>query len=177
MDGSGELVDRHRLEADPARTGVVVVVRFLVGRTAVDQLKRMFRSVWLVALAGLVMVLVGPRWIGAGLLCLIPVLAMARAVAIRTVDRVALTRNYRDVRDDLASAVEAGKANVRRELERVGLPSARWRMPMFAMRLARRSDRDDARIRLEHVNLEQVLPRVQIDRAMRILNGVRSSPA
>ncbi|HEY9391374.1 MAG TPA: hypothetical protein VIR27_16615 [Mycobacteriales bacterium] len=179
MADSGELVEGRWPEADPARAGVVVVVRFLVGRTAIDQLNRVFRLVWPVALAGLVTVFVGPPWIGLGLLGLSLLLAVTRVVAVWAVDRIALTRTYRAVQDDLASAVEAGKANVRRELERVGLPSSRWRMPMFVMRLGRRSGagRDEARTRLEHVNLEHVLPRAQIDRAMSILDRVSGRAA
>ncbi|HEY9476377.1 MAG TPA: hypothetical protein VIS06_21315 [Mycobacteriales bacterium] len=179
MADSGELVERRWPEADPARAGVVVVVRFLVGRTAIDQLNRMSRLVWPVAVAGLVTVFVGPPWIGVGLLALSLLSVVAWILAVWVVDRIALTRTYRGVQDDLASAVEAGKANVRRELERVGLPSSRWRMPMFVMRLGRRSGagRDEARTRLEHVNLEQVLPRAQIDRAMSILDRVRGRAA
>lgn len=181
MEASGELgselVRGHWPDADPARAGVVVVVRFLVGRTAVDQLKRMFRTVWLVALAGLVLALAGPRWLGAALLALSLLLTMARVAAVWLVERTSLTRAYRDVREDLASAVEAGKANVRRELERVGLPSARWRMPLFVLHLGRRAGRNEARTRLEHINLEQVLPQAQIDRAMSILHGVWSRAA
>lgn len=172
MGNHSARIDRYWTVADPRRAGVVVVVRFLVGRTAVDQLNRVFRVSWVVAAAGLVMVYTGPRVLGAALLALSLVLVAVRAVAVRTVERIALAREYRGVEDELAGAVEAGKANVRRELERVGLPSSRWRMPLFMMGLARRSGRVEAKTRLEHINLEQVLPQVQIERAMRILHGV-----
>ncbi|HEX5493149.1 MAG TPA: hypothetical protein VFX70_01060 [Mycobacteriales bacterium] len=177
MEASGELAERHGQSADAARAGVVVVVRFLVARTAVDQLKRFFRLGWFVAAVGLVLVFSGPRLVGVALLALSLLLAMARGVTVWVVERTAVARAYRDVREDLASAVEAGKANVRRELERVGLPSSRWRMPLFVLGLGRRSGRTETSTRLEHVNLEQVLPRAQIDRAMTILHGVWSRAA
>lgn len=172
MTHGGTRIDRHWTVADRGRAGAVVVVRFLVGRTAVDQLNRMFRLLWLVALAGLVVVVTGPRRVGVALLAVSLLLAGVRPLLVRAIERIALAREYREVRDELAGAVEAGKANMRRELERIGLPSSRWRMPLFVVRLARRSGRDEAKARLEHVNLDHVLPRTQTERAMRILTDV-----
>lgn len=151
---------------------IVVVVRYLVGRTAIDQLKRISALGWLIAAVGLGLLIIGPRIVGVALLVLAALVACARFTLVRVIDRMSLARQYRPIESEFSGAVEAGKANIRRELERVGLPSTRWRMPMFLVRLARRSGRDEVLGRLSQIDLSQVLPQVQIDRAFRLLDGV-----
>jgi len=81
-----------------------------------------------------------------------------------------LARRYRPVEDDLRAAVEAGKANVRHELDRVGLPTSKWALPQSVLRMARGSDRSVARGKLREVEIHRILPEAQLQRALRVLD-------
>lgn len=147
--------------------GVIAVVRYLVACTTADQVGRVFRYGWLAAVAGLVLIAVGPRRVGLILVGAAVVVAAARHILVRVIERVALARRYRAIGEDFTGAIEAGKGNLRRELERAHLPATHWRMPLFLLNLCQRSDR--IRTGLARVDLTRVLPQAQIDRAMRIL--------
>jgi hypothetical protein len=159
---------------DPARAGAgrrtTVVLRYLLGRLAVDHFRRVTRWVWLVPVLGAVLLLVRPRWIGLGVIGLGLLLFCTRMTLVAVVRRVSLARRFRPVEDDLCSAVEAGKASLRVELRSVGLPSRSWRLALFATRLARGSARADLRSRLRRVDVDRVLPRAQLERALRLLD-------
>ncbi|HVQ94457.1 MAG TPA: hypothetical protein VMU51_25695 [Mycobacteriales bacterium] len=147
-----------------------VVLRYLLGRLAVDHLQRVTRWVWLVPVLGAGLLLLRPRWIGLAVIVLGLLLIATRAVMVAVVRRVSLARRFRPVEEELCSAVEAGKANLRVELRSAGLPNRSWRLALFATRLARGSGRDDLRSRLRQVDIDRVLPRVQMERALRLLN-------
>jgi hypothetical protein len=175
---------------DPANTGTwrmnevvpgaeggrrtTTILRYLMGRLAVDQVRRLTRWAFVVPLAGALLLLVRPRWIGAAVLGLGVLLLLGRVVAVRLLERVSLARRFRPVEEDLRGAVEAGKANLRGELRRVGLPSGAWALPLSVLRLARGSARSRSRSRLREVDIDRVLPRAQLERALRVLD--RATP-
>jgi len=177
LPAGGELVARAAVDdADvaPPTSGVTrrttIVLRYLLGRLAVDHLRRLTRWAWLVPVLGLFLLLVRPRWIGMAVFVLGVLLLGARAVAAIVLDRLSLAHRFRSCEHDLRSAVEAGKASLRVELRRAGLPSRSWHLPVFALRLARGSARADTRSRLRRVDIDRVLPRAQLDRALRALD-------
>jgi hypothetical protein len=160
-------------DTDGPRTGArrtTVVLRYLLGRLAVDHFHRVTRWVWLVPVAGAVLLLVRPRWIGIAVIALGVLLFGARIVLVALLRRLSLPRRFRPVEEELCSAVEAGKASLRVELRAVGLPSRSWRLALFASRLARGSARTDLRSRLRQVDVDRVLPRAQLERALRLLD-------
>jgi hypothetical protein len=71
---------------------------------------------------------------------------------------------------ELRDAVEAGKTSLQVELRAVGLPNRSWQLALFAVRLARGSARADARARIRQVDVDRVLPRAQLERALRLLS-------
>jgi hypothetical protein len=97
-------------------------------------------------------------------------LIVARIVAVRLIARRTLPRRYRPVEDDLRAAVEAGKANLRGELRRVGMPSSALGLPRSLVRLGSSDSRSTARSRLRDIEIDRVLPRAQLDRALRVLD-------
>lgn len=162
--------DRSDLEpAHPGRRNTVVL-RYLLGRLAIDHVRRL--TVWTpaVPVLGAALLLVRPRWAGIAVLALGVLLLGVRAGAVRLLLRLSLPHRFRPVEDELRAAVEAGKANLRVELRRVGLPSRSWHVPVFALRLARGTGRAEARGRLRDVDVDLVLPRAQLDRALRVLD-------
>jgi hypothetical protein len=161
------------VDAPPPGAGrrTTVVLRYLLGRLAVDHFNRVTRWFWLVPVVGLVLLLVHPRWIGIALAAVGLLLIAARRVMVAVVRRVSLARRFRPVEDELCSAVEAGKANLRVELRSAGLPSRPWGLALFATRLARGSARADLRSRLRQVDVDRVLPRAQLERALRLLGN------
>lgn len=147
-----------------------IVLRYLLGRLAVDHFRRLTRWVWLVPLAGAALLLVRPRWIGLAVVVLGVLLLVARAMVVALLDRLSLSRRFRSVEAELRDAVEAGKTSLQVELRAVGLPSRSWQLALFAIRLARGSARADARSRIRQVDVDRVLPRAQLERALRLLS-------
>jgi hypothetical protein len=152
------------------------ILRYLIGLLAVDRLKTLTRWVYGVPVLGLLLLIVKPRWIGLAVLVLGVLLVVGRAVAVRTVARRSLARRYRPVEDDLRAAVESGKANLRGELARVGLPTGGWSMPLSVLKLARGSDRSAARGKLREIEIHRILPEAQLQRALRALDEAAPAP-
>ena len=147
------------------------ILRYLLGLLAVDHVRALTRWTFLVPVAGLVLLVVRPRWIGLAVLLLGVLMIAGRAVAMRMIARRTLPRRYRPVEDDLRAAVEAGKANLRGELRRVGMPSSALALPRSVFRLGSSDSRRTARSRLRDIEIDRVLPRAQLDRALRVLDG------
>jgi hypothetical protein len=158
-----------RAPRDPRRRSTVIL-RYLLGRLAIDHARRL--TVWVpaVPVAGSVLLLVQPRWIGGVLLGLGVLLVGGRVGLVRLLRRISLPRQFRPVETALRDAVEAGKANLRVELRRAGLPSRSWQVPVYVLRLARGTGRATTRARLRDVDVDLVLPRAQLDRAARALD-------
>lgn len=146
------------------------ILRYLLGLLAVDRLRSLTRWAWAVPVLGLLLLLVEPRWIGAAIAVLGVLLVVGRLLALKLIARRSLARRYRPVEDDLRAAVEAGKANLRGELQRVGLPTGRWTMPLSVLRLARGSDRAAGRSKLREVEIHRILPEAQLQRALKVLD-------
>jgi hypothetical protein len=154
----------------PARR-TTVVLRYLLGRLAVDHVRGLTRWIWLGVLLGAALaVLVDPVWVGVAVMAVSALVIGGRLVAVRSLTRLSLAPRFRPAEDGLRSAVEAGKASLRVELRRVGLPTRSWRLPVFALRLARGQTRAQSRSRLRQVDVDRVLPRAQLDRAFRALD-------
>ena len=180
-DGSGPVGAEGLAEADEpdkvtASHRTTVVLRYVLGRLAVDQVRRLTRGAALLPLVGLGLLAVQPRWIGAVLFVLGVAIMVMRRVTIRKLERLSLADRFRPVEDELRGAVEAGKASLRVELRRVALPSRSWQVPLFAMRLARGKVRAQAKAKLREVDVDRVLPRAQLVRALRVLDDATTTP-
>ena len=172
---SGDPLDADAAPQPVGGTGVAgrrttIVLRYLLGRLAVEQLRRRTWWVWLVPVLGGLLTLIRPRWIGLAVVVLGLLLIAVRTVGLMVLERLSLPRRYRNVEEELRSAIEAGKTSLRVELRAVGLPSQTWQILLFALRLARRSTRADARSRFRQVDVDRVLPRAQLERALRLLD-------
>lgn len=147
------------------------ILRYLLGLLAVDHVRSLTRWAFAVPVVGLVLLLVRPRWIGLAVFVLGLLLIVGRVVAVKLIERRTLPRRYRPVEDDLRAAVEAGKANLRGELRRVGMPSSALALSRSAVRSGSSDSRSDDRSRLRDIEIDRVLPRAQLDRALRVLDG------
>jgi len=101
-----------------------VILRYLLGVLAIDHVRSLSRWAFALPVVGLVLLVVRPRWIGLAVIVLGVLLIVGRIVAVRMISRHTLPRRYRPVEDELRAAVEAGKANLRGELRRVGMPTS-----------------------------------------------------
>jgi hypothetical protein len=146
------------------------ILRYLLGLLAVDHVRALTRWAFVLPVVGLLLLLVRPRWIGLAVLVLGVLLILGRIVAVRMIAHRTLPRRYRPVEDDLRAAVEAGKANLRGELRRVGMPSSALALPRSVVRLGSSDTRSTARSRLRDIEIDRVLPRAQLDRALRVLD-------
>jgi hypothetical protein len=143
-----------------------VILRYLLGLLAVDHVRSLTKWAFALPLVGLVLLVVRPRWIGSAVIVLGVLLIVGRFVAVRMISRRTLPRRYRPVEDELRAAVEAGKANLRGELDRVGMPSSALALTRSVVRLGS----SDSRSRLRDIEIDRVLPRAQLDRALRVLD-------
>jgi hypothetical protein len=155
--------------ADGGRRNTVIL-RYLLGLLAVDHVRSLTRWAFALPPVGLVLLLVQPRWIGLAVIVLGVLLVLGRYAAVRLIARRTLPRRYRPVEDELRAAVEAGKANLRGELLRVGLPSSALALTRSVVRLGSSDARRTGRSRLRHIEIDRVLPRAQLDRALRVLD-------
>jgi hypothetical protein len=147
-----------------------VILRYLLGLLAVDHVRSLSRWAFALPLVGLVLLVVRPRWIGLAVIVLGVLLIIGRIVAVRMISRRTLPRRYRPVEDELRAAVEAGKANLRGELRRVGMPTSALALTRSVVRLGSSDSRRTARSRLRDIEIDRVLPRAQLDRALRVLD-------
>jgi hypothetical protein len=156
--------------ADGGRRNTTIL-RYLLGLLAVDHVRALTRWAFAVPFVGLVLLLIKPRWIGLAVVVLGLLLIVGRLVAVRLIERRTLPRRYRPVEDDLRAAVEAGKANLRGELRRVGMPSSALALSRSAVRSGSSDSRRGDRSKLRDIEIDRVLPRAQLDRALRVLDG------
>ncbi|MFL6129803.1 MAG: hypothetical protein ACJ73E_12145 [Mycobacteriales bacterium] len=144
------------------------ILRYLLGLLAIEHVRKVTRWAFVVPVVGALLLLVRPRWIGVTVLVLGVLLVAARLGAVRLMSRLSLARRFRPVEDELRAAVESGKANLRGELHRTGLPSTPRAIPLSVIRLSRPGAR--ARSRLLDIEIDRILPRAQLDRALRVLD-------
>ena len=147
-----------------------VILRYLLGLLAVDHVRSLARWAFVLPPVGLILLLVRPRWIGLAVIVLGVLLIIGRFVAVRLISRHTLPRRYRPVEEELRAAVEAGKANLRGELRRVGMPSSALALTRSVVRLGSSDSRSTTRSRLRDIEIDRVLPRAQLDRALRVLD-------
>jgi hypothetical protein len=147
-----------------------VILRYLLGVLAIDHVRSLSRWAFALPVVGLVLLVVRPRWIGLAVIVLGVLLIVGRIVAVRMISRRTLPRRYRPVEDELRAAVEAGKANLRGELRRVGMPTSALALTRSVVRLGSSDSRRTARSRLRDIEIDRVLPRAQLDRALRVLD-------
>jgi hypothetical protein len=144
------------------------ILRYLLGLLAVEHIRKLTRWAFVVPIVGALLLLVRPRWIGVAVLVLGGLLVAARIGAVRLMRRLSLARRFRPVEDELRAAVESGKSNLRGELQRAGMPSTPWAIPLSVVRLSRGGGR--SRSQLLDIEVDRILPRTQLDRALRILD-------
>ena len=147
-----------------------VILRYLLGVLAIDHVRSLSRWAFALPVVGLVLLVVRPRWIGLAVIVLGVLLIVGRIVAVRMISRHTLPRRYRPVEDELRAAVEAGKANLRGEMRRVGMPTSGLALTRSVVRLGSSDSRRTARSRLRDIEIDRVLPRAQLDRALRVLD-------
>jgi len=147
-----------------------VILRYLLGVLAIDHVRSLSRWAFALPVVGLVLLVVRPRWIGLAVIVLGVLLIVGRIVAVRMISRRTLPRRYRPVEDELRAAVEAGKANLRGEMRRVGMPTSGLALTRSVVRLGSSDSRRTARSRLRDIEIDRVLPRAQLDRALRVLD-------
>lgn len=150
-----------------------IVTRFLIGRIVADRLRKVLLASWFVALVGLIVLAVGQAFAGLVVVALGVLGVVARALTPRILERLLLASQFRPVAEELVTAVEGGKPNMRRELRRVGLPASGLGMPLLAWRLARSGRGSESFRRLAQVRLDRVLPLIQIERALQLLGEAR----
>ena len=155
--------------ADGGRRNTTIL-RYLLGLLAVDHVRTLTRWTFAVPVVGLVLLLVTPLWLGLAVLVLGVLLILGRILAIRMIERRSLARRYRPVEEELRAAVESGKANLRGELRRVGMPHSPLALPRSVVRLGSSDSRTQARSQLRDIEIDRVLPRAQLDRALRVLD-------
>lgn len=142
-----------------------VVVRYLLGLLAADRVRVLTRWTFAVPVLGALLLLVRPRWIGAAILVLGILLVLARFAATALLAHGSLPHRFRPVEDDLRAAVEGGKSNLRGELDRVGATGT-----LALVRLARGSAHSDVKAVLRGIEIDRVLPRAQLERALKVLD-------
>jgi len=146
------------------------ILRYLLGLLAIDHVRALTRWTFAVPVLGLALLVITPRWIGLAVLVLGVLLVLTRFAAVRLIARRTLPRRYRPVEDELRAAVEAGKANLRGELRRVGMPNSALALPRSVVRLGSSDARAGVRSQLRDIEIDRVLPRAQLDRALRVLD-------
>jgi hypothetical protein len=146
------------------------ILRYLLGLLAVDHVRTVSRFVFVVPVIGLLLLIVAPVWLALAVVVLGVLLVLGRSMAVRMIASRSLPRRYRTVEDDLRAAVEAGKANLRHELDRVGVPTGKLGLPLAVLKMTRGSDRSLSQGKLREVEIHRILPEAQLQRALRALD-------
>jgi hypothetical protein len=149
------------------------LARYLVGRAVAESVSRS-----LLVVAGLVLGLAAAAAWGLHSTFLAVVIAVIGlgVLALRALLRAVLFRltavgQVEPLEQRLRALVADTRADVRRELRRIGLPSHTWTLPLFAARLSSRRRRGDTVARLRTFDIDRVVSRTRLDELHLLLRG------
>ena len=154
------------------------LARYLVGRAVLESVSRSLLVLALLVL-GLAAVV---GWV-AHLTFLAVVIAIVALgiLALRALLRAVLGRlmaagQLASLEQRLRALVADTRADVRRELRRIGLPSHTVTLPLFAFRLARRTRRPDTVARLRSFDVDRVVSPARVDELHLLVRGALGRP-
>jgi hypothetical protein len=149
------------------------LARYLVGRAAAESLGRGLALIGVVLLAGAA-VLWWQHLPGFAALCAI----VAVGLLLMRAGLLALLRRLTALPVDprrLRSLVRATRADVLRELRRLGLPGRTWSLPLLALRLLRPRRHPETVQRLRGFDVERAVPASRLDELHLLLSPPSSS--
>ena len=141
------------------------LARYLVGRAIARSIGDTLLLIGLVVLA--VALVVGWLTGSAGWGVFIGVLGLGvlavRAVLLWLLRALTAFRSYRPLEHRMRALVGDTRADVLRELRRVGLPGRTWTLPLLALRLLRRKHRETTLARLREFDVARAVPPARLD--------------
>jgi hypothetical protein len=149
------------------------VLRYALGRLAIERLRFLFLAKWLLAAFGVALIFVGDAWpdsriVGVVLLVLFGLAWLAQFAVVSVIRRLAVPRRYRPAFAALESAVSDWWPRLAAELRRVGLPAGLFGVAGLAGRLLLRRLRPEERLALREVRLANVFPGADLRRARQL---------
>ena len=149
------------------------LARYLVGRAIGQSVSASLLLVALVVLGLAALIEWGAHqtfW--AVLVTLVGVAVLATRALLRAVlRRISAADQVGPLETRLRALVSDTRADVLAELRRLGLPGRTWTLPLLALRLARRSRRQQTLDRLREFQLDRVVPPARIDELHLIIRG------
>jgi hypothetical protein len=154
-----------------------VWARYLVGRAIGESLDRGLLVVGLLVLAGAALIWWAGSPLGGVLLGLFGLGLLLVRAALRALLRRLVTFGESGGRGPVAAGLRAlvadTRADVLRELRRLGLPGRTWSLPWLAVRLLRRRTREATAGRLRGFDVDRVVPPARIDELHLVLQAER----
>ncbi len=141
------------------------LARYLVGRAIAESIgwSMLIVGVVLLGLSALAWWGLDSTLLGVLVLVLAVGVLVLRALVLAVVRRLTGFGTYAPIEDRMRALVDDTSADVLRELRRVGLPGRIWTLPLLAIRLLRRSRREDTQRRLRQFEVERAVPRARLD--------------
>src|SRR5437879_5864894 len=141
------------------------LARYLVGRAIGESVSR---SLLLVALGILGFAAVVEWVLGSTFWAVVIAVIALGVLALRALLRAVLRRltatdQIGPIEDRLRALVSDTRADVLRELRRIGLPGRIWTLPLLALRFMGRHRRREAFSRLRKFDLDRVVPKARLD--------------
>ena len=154
------------------------LARYLVGRAVLESVSR---SLFLVALLLLGLAAVVEFTVHWTFLAIVLAIAAFGVLAMRALLRAVLSRlmaagQIAPLEQRLRALVADTRADVRRELRRIGLPSHSWTLPLFAFRLFSRTRRPDTVARLRQFDIDNVVSPARVDELHLLLRNAVGRP-
>lgn len=154
------------------------LARYLVGRAVGESLGRSLLVIGLLLLA--VAAVSGTALHSTAIAVLVALVALGvlamRAVLRAVLGRLTAARDVAPYERRLRALVADTRADVLRELRRVGLPGRTITLPLLAWRLLRRRHRATTVARLRRFDLDRAVPRTRLDELHLVLTGVLGRP-
>ena len=157
------------------------LARYLVGRAVLESVSRSLFVVAVLVLALAAVVEFALHWT---FLAVVIAIVGFGVLALRALLRAVLARlmaagQIAPLEQRLRALVAETRADVRRELRRIGLPSHSWTLPLFAFRLFSRTRRPDTVARLRAFDIDNVVSPARVDELHLLLRNAvgRSGPA
>jgi hypothetical protein len=148
------------------------LARYLVGRAVGESMSRGLLVLGLVvlAVAGLL------EWRGATVWAVVVAIVALGVLALRSLLAGVLNRLTAVAADGaserrLRAVLKDTRADVLRELRRVGLPGRTWSMPLLALRLLRPSRQRETVARLRQFEIERAVPPARLDEVHLLLRA------
>jgi hypothetical protein len=148
------------------------LARYLVGRAAAESMSHGLLVLGLVVLAAAGLL----EWRGAGFWAVVVAILALGVLAMRALLAGVLNRLTAVAADGpserrLRAVLKDTRADVLRELRRVGLPGRTWSMPLLALRLLRPSRQRQTVTRLRQFEIERAVPPARLDEVHLLLRA------